>query len=135
MKTFVAILMLSAVSIASFGQEQLAPKKEFDLTLSATSISLKPGNSQAITLKIIPSKGYLKSKATFSISSAVPQGVDVKFSQQEGNSHEAKVIISADAGARLGTYMLILNTTMQNKKKGVTLKLSIDTAGEGTAAK
>jgi hypothetical protein len=134
MKNLILVLLFIEISFAASGQ--LAnPKSEFALALSDPTISISGGESKEIKLSILRSKGYAKSPAQFGLSSAVPQGITVMFDKNASSTDYATVRISATNDVIAGNYMIILNTTIRNKKKGTTLKLVVgEPLKEDTAA-
>jgi hypothetical protein len=130
------ILLLFFIGISFTVSAQLTnPRSEFALGLSTPTVAISGGESREIKLSILRSKAYAKSPAKFGLSSAVPQGITVIFDENTSSSEYATVRISATKDVIAGNYMIILNTTIRNKKKGTTLKLVVgEPVKEDTAA-
>lgn len=126
MKKFIlSVLTIAAVSFSTVAQEKVAPRTEYSVSLSENKIQVKPGESKEITVSILRSKSFAKSEAKLGLSSALPEGVTVTYSTEEGlfESSVAKVSVAADV--KEGEYQLILKTTVNNKIKGSIVKLSV----------
>lgn len=124
-----AMLAFACFSLVN-AQEKTAPRTEFTVEISATTLTATPGTSQEVTLTLNRSKGFAKSKVTFGLSSGLPDGVTVSFDPAEGLINETTAKIDIAAMTKPGNYLLILKTTIQQKNKGTTLKLLVTEAGE-----
>jgi hypothetical protein len=135
MKNLRLVLFLAALPLIGIGQTK-APKSEFLIELSSSSVEVSPNSPKDVSVKVIPSKSYSKSKVTFGMSSGVPKGVSVTIEAEPSSPNEARTKISVSKETIPGTYLVILNAAMQNKKKGTTLKLIVtaDNASETAAA-
>jgi hypothetical protein len=130
MKKYILTIVLAAAAMtASVAQEKTAPRTEFTVELSTSSLEVKAGETKEITLTLNRSKQYSKSKATLGLSSGLPQGVTVTFEPTDGVLESSVVKVAVAEHAKAGNYMIILNSTMQQKSKGTTLKLIVS---EGT---
>lgn len=123
------VLAFAFISLAN-AQEKTAPRTEFTVEISSTTLTATPGTSQEVTLTLNRSKGYAKSSATFGLSSGLPEGITVSFEPAEGVINETTAKIDIAATTKPGSYLLILKTTIQHKNKGTTLKLLVTEAGE-----
>lgn len=131
-KYILTIVLATAAMTASVAQEKTAPRTEFTVELSASSLEVKAGETKELTLTLNRSKQYSKSKATLGLSSGLPQGVTVTFEPTDGVLESSVVKVAVAEHAKAGNYMIILNSTMQHKSKGATLKLVV-TEGTGEA--
>jgi hypothetical protein len=122
--TFLLSLLLVASTVS--GQYLEIPQNEFALSFSKDQLELSRGEKGELEILILKSKGYQKSKTKMGVSSSLPKGVTVTFSPDKGAFDSSKANISIQADATPGQYMLILNATLNNKTKGMILKLLID---------
>lgn len=129
-KYLLTIVLAAAAMTASVAQEKTAPRTEFTVELSTTSLEVKAGETKELTLTLNRSKQYSKSKATLGLSSGLPQGVTVTFEPTDGVLENSVVKVAVAENAKAGNYMIILNSTIQHKSKGATLKLIV-TEGTG----
>lgn len=133
MKKYILTIVLAAAAItASVAQEKTAPRTEFTIELSTSSLEVRAGETKELTLTLNRSKQYSKSKATLGLSSGLPQGVTITFEPTDGVLESSVVKVAVAEHAKAGNYMIILNSTMQYKSKGATLKLIV-TEGTGEA--
>src|SRR5689334_19710038 len=129
MKKFILAIVLFAIATTfAVAQEKTAPRTEFTVDLSAPSLSIKPGESKSVTINLNRSKGFAKSKAVIGLSSGLPQGVTIAFEPAEGVITSSVANISVAETVKPGNYMIILNSTIQNKSKGATLRLVVGDA-------
>ncbi len=119
MKTIITSLFLF-VSVAAFSQT-----KDFTIDLSESSIAIKPGESKQVTVSIVRSKYFAKEKAVLGLQSALPQGVTLTYDPKEGNFDNSNALISIAADATPGTYNIVLSATLNTKRKGSILKVTI----------
>lgn len=133
MKKYILTIVLAAAAMtASVAQEKIAPRTEFTVELSTSSLEVKAGETKELTLTLNRSKQYSKSKATLGLSSGLPEGVTVTFEPTDGVLESSVVKVAVAEHAKAGNYMIILNSTMQHRSKGATLKLVV-TEGTGEA--
>lgn len=126
MKKYILTIVLAAAAFtASVAQEKTTPRTEFTVELSTSSLEIKAGETKELTLTLNRSKQYSKSKATLGLSSGLPQGVTVTFEPTDGVLESSVVKVAVAENAKAGNYMIILNSTMQHKSKGTTLKLIV----------
>lgn len=133
MKALFTIALVAVVATAMAQNKTELPRTEFSVSISENTLTLKPGESKQVTLNIIRSKSYAKQKAKLGTMSELPKGVTVSFEPTEGNFETSTAIISAAADANIGSYSLVLSTTLSAKKKGSILKLIV--GNEQVAAK
>lgn len=121
------LTLLTAFAGLTFvsAQEKTAPQKEYTLELSASTLEVKAGESKDVSITLNRSKAYSKSKAVLGLSSGLPQGVTVTFEPAEGVIENSVAKISVAENAKAGNYLIILNSRLQNKSKGATLKLVV----------
>ncbi len=108
-------------------------RPEFSVSLSESSIVLKPGESKQIGISIVRSKGFTKGDVTLSLSNALPQGITVNYEPAAGHFDASTATITAAPTTATGTYQLVLNGTIHNKVKGTILKVAI--SNDGIASK
>jgi hypothetical protein len=118
-------LVLVTASLAVSGQNLEVPKNEFSISLSKDKLELSHGENDQLDIGILKSKGYQNSKIKMGMSSSVPKGVSIAFDPNKGTFDFTKAIISIGDDATPGTYLLIVNATLQYKTKGSILKLVI----------
>ncbi len=121
MKTIITSLFLLA-SVITFAQT-----KDFSVDLSESSVSIKPGESKQVTVSIVRSKYFAKEKAVLGLQSALPQGITLTYEPKEGNFENSNALISVASDATPGTYNIVLSATLNAKRKGSILKLTVGT--------
>ena len=126
MKNVICTILFAVATTALVAQEKTTPKSEFTVELSASTVNVKPGETKSVDITLNRSKSYSKSKAKLGLSSGLPSGVTVTFEPSEGviETSVAKITLSPEVKA--GTYTIILNSVIQNKTKGKTLKLVVN---------
>jgi uncharacterized membrane protein len=125
MKTIALTLSLLLATALSLVAQDKTPRSEFAVELSAATLEVAAGQTKDITLSILASKSFARSKAQLKLASGVPQGVTVTFTPAEGIIEKSVVTITADPQTAPGNYTLILNTTIRQKSKGATLRLVV----------
>jgi hypothetical protein len=130
-KIFPFILILSvAVVSAAIAQDKTAPRTEYSVSLSEKVVNLKPGETKPITVSLLKSKSYSRSKAKLGLSSTLPEGITVAFEPAEGVFDESVASIAANSTAKDGEYQIIIKTTMNNKIKGSIVKVVVGSGME-----
>lgn len=124
-KILLSVLAIAAVTFTAAGQEKIAPRTEYSVSVSENAIQVKPGESKEITLTLLRSKSFSKAKAQLGLSSALPAGVNVTFSPSEGMLETSQVTFTVAPDAKEGNYTIILKTTLTNKIKGTIVKLVV----------
>lgn len=124
-KILLSVLAIAAVTFTAAGQEKIAPRTEYSVSVSENAIQVKPGESKEITLTLLRSKPFSKAKAQLGLSSALPAGVNVTFSPSEGMLETSQVTFTVAPDAKEGNYTIILKTTLTNKIKGTIVKLVV----------
>jgi hypothetical protein len=131
-----SILLLSLfVLVATVATAQLEkPKKEFLISLSTNTLEVKPGETKEVTVNLIRSNAFSKSKAKLGLSSSLPTGISLVYEPGEGviDSSVAKITVSADVKA--GTYLVLPNAMINNKSKGTMLKVIVSGGSAGVAS-
>jgi hypothetical protein len=130
-KIFPFILILSvAVVSAAIAQDKTAPRTEYSVSLSEKVVNLKPGETKPITVSLLKSKSYSRSKAKLGLSSTLPEGITVAFEPAEGVFDESVASIAANSTAKDGEYQIIIKTTINNKIKGSIVKVVVGSGME-----
>lgn len=124
MSLAIALLFIVAVTTAQTKAE--LPRNEFTVDLSESSLIIKPGESKKITVSIARSKSYTKAKATLGFGSSLPTGVTISYETNEGNLDKSTATIVVAQDTAPGVYQLVLSATLNTKKKGTILKLSVN---------
>lgn len=124
MKTLFTLSFLFLVA-TSFAQTTELPRTEFNINLSESSLSIKPGETKQVTVSIARSKYYAKEKATFGFLSSLPKGITATYEPSEGNFESSVVTIVAASDATTGVYQLAPSATLNTKRKGTLLKLTV----------
>jgi len=125
MKTIALTLSLLLAATSLLVAQDKTPRTEFAVELSATTLEVAAGQTKDVTLNILASKSFAKSKAQLKLASGLPQGVTVAFEPAEGVIEKSVVTITVAPQTAPGNYTLILNTTIRQKSKGATLKLTV----------
>ncbi len=110
-----------------------AQTKEFTIALSESSLSLRPGESKTVTVLISRSKSFSKGDADMGTASTLPQGIAITYSPASGNFESTIATITATPATAVGTYSIVLNSTIRYKTKGSILKLMV--TNDNVAAK
>ena len=132
-KNFLLLFVWAVCVVSATAQEKPAPRSEFAVELSASSIEIKAGESRDVTVHLNRSKSYSKSKGVLGLSSGLPEGVTVSFEPATDVTTESIAKIAVTKTAKPGNYTLILNGTLEHKTKGATLTLIVR-EGESTTA-
>ena len=126
MKMSLAIALLFIVAVTTAQTKAELPRNEFTVDLSESSLIIKPGESKKITVSIARSKSYTKAKATLGFGSSLPTGVTISYETNEGNLDKSTATIVVAQDTAPGVYQLVLSATLNTKKKGTILKLSVN---------
>ena len=126
MKMSLAIALLFIVAVTTAQTKAELPRTEFTVELSESSLIIKPGESKQITVSIARSKSYTKAKATLGFGSSLPNGVTISYETIEGKIDKSTATIAVAQDAAPGVYQLVLSATLNAKKKGTILKLSVN---------
>lgn len=130
-KLFPLILILSiAVVSAAIAQDKTAPRTEYSVSLSEKIVNLKPGETKQVTVSVLKSKSYSRSKAKLGLSSTLPEGITIAFEPGEGVFDESVASIAANSTANDGEYQIIIKTTINNKIKGSIVKVVVGSGME-----
>lgn len=120
---FTALLLATAISTSS--AQQVAPRTEFVVKPSKSTLELKPGTSTEFSVEILRSKAYSRMNAKLGFSSQLPEGMTVTFEPAEGKITSSTITLTAAPTVKPGQYQLILNGTLNNKVKGTILKVTV----------
>ena len=123
MKTFVSILFLF-LAVSVMAQTEL-PAKEFNISLSESSLSLKPGESRQFQVSILRSKSFAKGSVKLGTSNVLPEGITLQFEPAEGKIDASEATINVATTVMPNTYQIIIRGDVYNKIKGTTLKIIV----------
>ena len=130
-KLFPLVLILSvAVVSTAIAQDKTFPRTEYSVSLSEKVVNLKPGETKPVTVSLLKSKSYSRSKAKLGLSSTLPEGITVGFEPAEGVFDESVASIAANSTAKDGEYQIIIKTTINNKIKGSIVKVVVGSGME-----
>lgn len=130
-KLFPLVLILSvAVVSTAIAQDKTVPRTEYSVSLSEKVVNLKPGETKPVTVSLLKSKSYSRSKAKLGLSSTLPEGITVGFEPAEGVFDESVASIAANSTAKDGEYQIIIKTTINNKIKGSIVKVVVGSGME-----
>jgi hypothetical protein len=99
------------------------PKKEFTVHAEAHTLDITAGSTGKVNLQIMRSKNFQKSEASFRVASSLPEGITIRYNAQNESDYAA--VITTTSQVTPGTYQVIMNCTINNKTKGVIVKLKI----------
>lgn len=130
-KLFPLVLILSvAVVSTAIAQDKTVPRTEYSVSLSEKVVNLKPGETKPVTVSLLKSKSYSRSKVNLGLSSTLPEGITVGFEPAEGVFDESVASIAANSTAKDGEYQIIIKTTINNKIKGSIVKVVVGSGME-----
>ncbi|HEY3405523.1 MAG TPA: hypothetical protein VGK59_19205 [Ohtaekwangia sp.] len=118
-----SVSMLFSIWVQAQSSETLV--KDFNLEFSSSSIEVSRGESGRIDLTIQKSKQFQKGNVKLGTGSSLPKGVTIVYEPSTGVITSSSVSIATTTEAVPGTYNLILNGTINQKTKGVIVKLII----------
>lgn len=125
MKKLLTIALIFVAPLL-FAQEQAnIPRTEYQVSVSEKTVKIAPGETKQVTVSILKSKGFAKSKTSLGLSSSLPAGITVHYEPAEGLFETSTATISAAADAVAGEYQLILKSTVRNLTKGTIVKLVV----------
>lgn len=128
-KLILSVLAVAALTFTAAAQDKAAPRTEYSVSLSETSIQVKPGESKKVTISILRSKSFSRAQAKLGLSSSLPEGITIGFAPAEGMFESSVATISVAPNTKQGEYQLIVKTTVNNKIKGSIVKLSVSSSG------
>ena len=126
--TIVILFNLIFISLVSAQHQE-----EFNISLSQDKMILKGNEQKEILVTLHCSRSYAKLKSSLTVSSALPEGVEINFEPASGIISESIAHIRANETAKPGTYFIVINCTKNHKNKGSMLKLTIDSASSDRA--
>ena len=93
-KTILLSIMALSITISSTFA-QMAPKKEFTVSMSQNDITLTQGESKTIDVAINRSKAYKVTDIDLSIGSTMHEGLSVTFENGNDPLNQRKMILTA----------------------------------------
>lgn len=124
MKTTLTLIFVLA-ALLTFGQTLEVPRTEFKVDVSENHLSVKPGENKQINVLVLRSKGYGRAAASFGLMSPAVPGIAVSYSPESGLVDTTVATITVDSNVPAGDYSLVLSATLNHKKKGAIVKLSV----------
>jgi hypothetical protein len=121
-KTILLSIMALSITISSTFA-QMAPKKEFTVSMSQNDITLTQGESKTIDVAINRSKAYKVTDIDLSIGSTMPEGLSVTFENGNDPLNQRKMILTATENLELSSKSLVLKAKSSRVSKGVIFKL------------
>jgi hypothetical protein len=118
-----SLLLISTLAISQPKSE--VPKQEFKVSLSEPGLSIKPGETKSVTITITRSKSYSNLNSKLSVFNSLPAGISISFEPGEGNIESSEVGVSVSPEAAEGIYSLVLGATVNYKKKGSILTVTV----------
>lgn len=116
------------ISLFTQAQDSVAPRKEYSVSLSESSVTLAPGEAKQITVNLLRSKSFLSSKGNLGLSSSLPAGITVTYEPAEGVLESSVATITASKDTKPGQYQIILKSTVRNLSKGSIVKVVVGEA-------
>lgn len=123
MKNLLSLALLFILNSA-IAQSAKVPQKDFVVSLPTNTVEMNSSDSKQIAFTILRSKGFTKSKSLMSVASNLPTGLTIRFEPAEGNFENGEVFVTTQ-GTPPGSYNIILNATLSNKKKGSILSVQV----------
>ena len=121
-KTILLSIMALSITISSTFA-QMAPKKEFTVSMSQNDITLTQGESKTIDVAINRSKAYKVTDIDLSIGSTMPEGLSVTFENGNDPLNQRKMILTATENLELSSKSLVLKAKSSRVSKGLIFKL------------
>jgi hypothetical protein len=106
-------------------QDQQVPKEEFLFVAASNVATVQRGEISKLPLEIRRSKRYQKSNAELTVGSTLPTGITAAYEESTGVLTSTTLVITASHDAAAGEYNVILNCTLNNKRKGVIVKVKV----------
>lgn len=125
MKIVYVISTLFLVMLVNQSIAQTMPRSEFTLQLSKNQVEIKPGTATEVSVSIVRSKSFTRSKGKLGLSSTLPQGVSITFEPAEGLFESSVATVNVAENVKAGTYQLIVNAELNHIVKGSILKLTV----------
>ncbi|WP_133259587.1 hypothetical protein [Pseudochryseolinea flava] len=119
------LLMMLFVFMTAMNVSAQSSKNEFVFQAKSSRAELNRGGSSNLDLSIARSKKYEHSEMKLTVGSGLPAGVVVSFNPTMGDVNSATAAIVVSEGATPGTYNLVLNCTINNRTKGIIVKLIV----------
>jgi hypothetical protein len=127
MKKLLLFAFILSVATINDGvaQEKTAPRTEYSVSLSENIVKLTAGETKQLTVSILKSKQYSKSKVKLGLSSTLPEGVTITFEPAEGIFDSSVASIAVADNVKEGEYQIIIKSTVNNKIKGSIVKVVV----------
>ena len=118
----IILLLLSAV----YAQAQdNAPKREFRLGLSSSSIELVPGETTSLDINIYRSKSYANKDIKF-LATSVPDGLNVEFGSESTKDDVMVLTLKATDELSAGKYTVLLQGKTTRVTKGISFSVVVN---------
>lgn len=122
-------LVLSFCIIALFAmktnsQNLTLPQTEFEIS-TVDSLEIEVGSFKKLNVWVLRSKAFMGRKIKMDISSTLPTGVILNFSQKQEYFDVCEAMLSVNPVTKPGVYYVIISGTMNYKSKGHILKLKV----------
>ena len=125
MKTIATVLFLLLSVMAMAQTKSELPAKEFNISLSESSVNLKPGESHQVTVSILRSKSFAKGNVKLGTSSVLPEGITLQFEPAEGILETSMATVTVAPNITPNTYQIVIKGDVYNKIKGTILKIEV----------
>ena len=122
--TLVAVSCLLFMTLTSYSQNLNIPQTEFSIATD-DSLAIETGSFKKLGVWVLRSKSFLKTNVRMSVSSALPEGVQVNFLPGHGQFDYCEATISVNPATKPGTYLIIVSGTINYKTKGQVVKLTV----------
>ena len=125
LKSGVLIMLFGMMTFVAQGQD--APKREFKLGVSSSSIEMVPGETTSIDVNIYRSKSYAKKEIEFKTGS-LPEGLAVEMDNPATTGDLMVLTLKADKALAAGKYTILLQGKTTRVTKGITFSVTIGDA-------
>ena len=119
------IVLLPLGTSIGFAQNSLPPKKGYRVTASHTILTLTRGHQDSVKISIARSKSFKTGKPALSFNAPREAGLIISTKQLPDHPDDFMVYLNAPADAKVGEYNFATTCSLQNKNKGIVLKLII----------
>lgn len=111
--------------ITVYAQAQVnAPKREFKLGLSSSSIEMLPGETTSIEVNIYRSRTY-SNKEIELYTGSLPEGLSIEIDNPKTTSEMAVLTLKADKTLAAGKYTLLLHGKSTRVTKGISFSILV----------
>lgn len=118
-------ILLYGFTLVSQAQTSPRPRTEYTIQLNEATLSLKPGETNSVTVRLNRSKLFSQYKAELTTYPQLPEGLTARFEPATGLFDESKLFISAATGTKSGQYQIIVRCDLGRKLKATVLTLYI----------